>query len=230
MKPTSPFARNLLLPTLLAVALGGMLDTSSAADKPRRSSSQVAPNLFKWTDESGKVHYGDHVPPEYAKQERKILNEQGVEKKTLEAAKTPEQIAEQARLDAEQKERERIAAEQASHDRMLLATFTNEDDMVMTRDGKIAAIDGQLRVTSDRIDKLELNLAELTREAAELERSGKPIPDSLQKEILTSRGQVQRYLGYIDSKRLEQEAIRTQYEADIRRFRELKAIQAEGPK
>ena len=53
MKPTSPFARNLLLPTLLAVALGGMLDTSSAADKPRRNSSQVAPNLFKWTDESG---------------------------------------------------------------------------------------------------------------------------------------------------------------------------------
>jgi len=230
MKPTSPFARNLLLPTLLAVALGGMLDTSSAADTPRRSSSQVAPNLFKWTDESGKVHYGDHVPPEYAKQERKILNEQGVEKKTLEAAKTPEQIAEAERLAAAQKEQERIAAEQASHDRMLLATFTNEDDMVMTRDGKIAAVDGQLRVTRDRIDKLELNLAESTREAAELERAGKPIPDSLQKEILTSRGQIQRYLDYIDSKRREQEAIRTQYEADIRRFRELKAIQAEGPK
>jgi len=110
MKPTSPLARTLLLHTLLAIALGSLFNVAAAADKSKRSSSQVAPNLFKWTDENGKVHYGDHVPPEYATQERKVLNEQGVEMKTLEAAKTPEQIAEEERLAAERKEQERIAA------------------------------------------------------------------------------------------------------------------------
>jgi len=224
MKPTSPLTRTLLLHTLLAIALGGLFNVAAAADKSKRSSSQVAPNLFKWTDENGKVHYGDHVPPEYATQERKVLNEQGVEMKTLEAAKTPEQIAEEERLAAERKEQERIAADQASHDRMLLATFSTEDDMVMTRDGKIAAIDAQLRATRERIEKLEIGLSQRTHEAAELERSGKPISDALHEEILGTRGQIQRHLDYIASKRREQEDMRTQFEADILRFRELKAV------
>lgn len=211
---------------LLAFALG-IAGGTHAADK---SSGSTSHRLYKWVDEQGKVHYGDKVPPEYAKQERKVLNEQGVAVKTLEAAKTPEQIAEEERLAAQRKEQERIAAEQAAHDRMLLATFTTEDDMVMTRDGKIAAIDGVLRVTRDRIDNIEENLSQLTREAAELERAGKPIPDTLHEEILGARGQIQRYLDYIASKRREQEDIRAQFEADIRRFRELKSAQAEGPK
>jgi len=170
------------------------------------------------------------VPAEYAKQERKILNNQGVETKTVDAARTPEQIVEDERLAVVRKEQERIAADIASHDRMLLATFSSEDDMVMTRDGKIAAIDGQLRVTRDRIDKLELSLAGLTREAAQLERSGKPVPTALQEQIVTSRAQSQRYAEYITNKHQEQETLRTQYEADIKRFRELQAIQAEMAK
>lgn len=212
---------------LLALTLG--LGGNAHAAEPKKSTGTSGHRLYKWVDEQGKVHYGDKVPPEYAKQERKVLNDQGVEVKTLEAAKTPEQIAEEERLAAQRKEQERLAAEQAAHDRMLIATFTTEDDMVMTRDGKIAAIDGVLRVTRDRIDNIEGNLSQLTREAAELERAGKPIPETLHEEILGARGQIQRYLDYIASKRREQEEIRAQFEADIRRFRELKAAQAEGP-
>lgn len=221
------------IPGLLTVLLAFALATAGgadAADKTKKTSSQTPQRLYKWVDDQGKVHYGDMVPPEYAKQERKVLNEQGVQVKTLEAAKTPEQIAEEERLATQRKEQERIAAEQVAHDRMLLATFTTEDDMVMTRDGKIAAIDGILRVTRDRIEKLEASLSQLTREAADLERSGKPIPESLTNEILGARGQTQRYMDYIAGKRREQEDIRAQFEADIRRFRELKSAQAEGPK
>lgn len=227
----TPIARSIprLLYVLLAFALVAT-GSADAADKTGKTSGQTSQRLYKWVDEQGKVHYGDKVPPEYSKQERKILNEQGVQVKTLEAAKTPEQIAEEERLSAQRKEQERIAAEQVAHDRMLLATFTTEDDMVMTRDGKIAAIDGVLRVTRDRIEKLETGLSQLTREAADLERAGKPIPESLTNEILGSRGQIQRYMDYIAAKRREQEEIRAQFEADIRRFRELKSAQVEGPK
>lgn len=224
MKPIQSSFRNLALAALTVTlcTLG-----SAHAAEPNKSTPG---RLYKWTDEKGKVHYGDMVPPEYVKQERKVLNEQGIEVKTLEAAKTPEQLAEEQRLAEQRREQERIAAEQAAHDRMLLATFTTEDDMVMTRDGKIAAIDSVLRVTRTRIEKIEQTLNDLTREAAELERAGKPIPDNLHEQILGARGQIQRYLDYIASKRREQEDIRAQFEGDIRRFRELKAAQVEGPK
>lgn len=228
MNQTVRFSRRIVWTLIAAVLSTGVSVQPVTAQEKKPGAGSM--RMYKWVDEQGKVHYGDKVPPEYAKQERKILNDQGVQVKTIEAAKTPEQLAEEARLAEQRKEQERVAAEQAAHDRMLLATFTTEDDMVMTRDGKIAAVDGVLRVTRDRIEKIEAHLGELTGEAAELERAGKPIPEALHGEILGARGQIQRYVDYIATKRREQEDIRAQFEADIRRFRELKAAQAEGPK
>src|SRR6202795_407199 len=60
--------------------------------------------LYKWVDEQGVTHYGDHIPPEYAAQEQHVINAQGVEISRLEAQKTPEQLAveEQKKLEAQQ--------------------------------------------------------------------------------------------------------------------------------
>lgn len=185
--------------------------------------------LYKWVDEQGNVHYGDKVPPEYSRQERKVLNDQGVQVDTLEAAKTPEQIAEEHRLEEIRREEERKAARQRAHDRMLLSTFTTEDDMIMTRDGKIAAIDSVIRITRGRIDKLEQEIEQDTRRAANLERAGRAVPKDLDERIAGNRERIQRYENFIESKQAEQEAIRRQFEADIRRFRELRAMQDKSP-
>ncbi|MAT65082.1 MAG: hypothetical protein CMN57_05520 [Gammaproteobacteria bacterium] len=185
--------------------------------------------LYKWVDEQGNVHYGDKVPPEYSRQERKVLNDQGVQVDTLEAAKTPEQIAEERRLEEIRREEERKAARQRAHDRMLLSTFTTEDDMIMTRDGKIAAIDSVIRITRGRIDKLEQEIEQDTRRAANLERAGRAVPKDLDERIAGNRERIQRYENFIESKQAEQEAIRRQFEADIRRFRELRAMQDKSP-
>ena len=185
--------------------------------------------LYKWVDDQGNIHYGDKVPPQYSKQERKVLNDQGVQVDTLEAAKTPEQIAEERRLEQIRRAQERQKAKQRSHDRMLLSTFTTEDDMIMARDGKIAAIDSVIRITRDRIDKLRKTIEEDTRRAANLERAGRTVPKDLHDRIAESRARIERYENFIASKQTEQEAIRRQFEADIRRFRELRAMQEKSP-
>ena len=89
------------IPLLVAV-----LGPSYAADSANRK-------LYKWTDEQGIVHFGDHIPPEYANQEQHIVNSQGVETGRIEAQKTPEQVAadEQRRLDAEQRRNARRDSE-----------------------------------------------------------------------------------------------------------------------
>ncbi len=180
-----------------------------------------AGRLYKWVDENGRVHYGDKIPPEYAKRESRELNTQGVQVDKRDAAKTAEQIAEEERQRAEAAERARIQAERDAHDRMLLATFSTEDDMVMTRDGKIAAIDGAVRVTEGHIERINNTLSELTGEVADLERSGRPIPDQLRDSIVEQRRQLHHFQDFIVNKRKEQEAIRAQFGADIQRFREL---------
>ncbi len=52
---------------------------------------------YKWVDENGVAHYGDRIPPQYAKKESSVLNKQGVEVGHNDAQKTPDQLAEEAR-------------------------------------------------------------------------------------------------------------------------------------
>lgn len=188
----------------------------------------LAGKLYKWVDENGQVRYGDRIPPRYAKQRQETLNERGIVVETRAAAKTAEQLAEeqrQARLAAEEKRRR---DEQAAKDRILLDTFTNEDEMIMTRDGKIEAVEAVIRVTHGRIDNLRQRLAQETTQAANIERAGKPVPETIRRQIAESRKQIRQNLAYIERKKAEQQDIRRKFEADIQRFRELKQAQAES--
>lgn len=182
-----------------------------------------AGNLYKWIDDQGQIHYGDRIPPEYAKKERKTLNDQGIVVDTKARAKTPEEIAEAERLARLKAEEERRQAEQAAKDKILLDTFSNEDEMIMTRNGKIEAIDAVIRITKGRIEKLGERLTTLTARAAHLERSGRTVPDELDTEIRSTRQQIRENKAYIAQKGVEQQAIRDQFETDIQRFRELQA-------
>ena len=186
-----------------------------------------AGKLYKWVDESGQVRYGDRIPPQYAKKSNERLNKQGVVVDTKAAAKTKEQIAEEKRLAKLKAEQERKRQEQAHQDRILLDTFTNEDEMVLTRDGKIEAIEAEIRLTKSRTEKIKKRLAQKKVRAANLERSGKGVSPELQREIREARRQVRNNSSYIANRRKAQQAIREKFETDIKRSRKLKMAEAE---
>ncbi len=183
-----------------------------------------AGKLYKWFDDTGQVRYGDRIPPQFAKKKNQTLNDQGIVVETRSAAKTPQQLAEDARQAKQQAEQERIQREIARKDSILLDTFTNEDEMIMTRNGKIDAIEAVIRVTNGRNEKNRARLASLKLRAANLERSGKVVPKTLLKEILEVRGQIRFNTDYVAGRKVEQRRIREQFEADIKRFRELKIM------
>ena len=182
-----------------------------------------AGRFYKWIDENGQVRYGDRVPPEYAKKRNETLNDQGIVVQTTPAQKTPEQIAEEERLRLLQEEQLRKQRELAYKNRILLDTFSSEDEMILTRDGKIEAVDAVIRVTQGRIEKAKRRLANLMRRAANLERSGRPVSPELAQGIADTRQQIQQNLRYIDKRKQEQDDIRAIFAQDIDRFRELKA-------
>src|SRR5579864_6990904 len=83
--------------------------------------------VYKWVDEQGVTHYGDHIPPEYAAQEQQVINAQGVEISRLEAQKTPEQVAAE--------EQKKTEAQQAhDRDRNLLSTYASVQEIERLRD------------------------------------------------------------------------------------------------
>ena len=183
----------------------------------------LAERTFRWVDSEGQVHYGNRVPPEYAKAERRVINEQGRTIQVYEAAKTPEERA-AARAAAEKEaKRKALDEKQAIHDRSLLATYATEQDMQLARDGKVASVDALLQLTNSRIESMKLRLLDLTEEAATYERSGKPLPHSLEGQIQNLRTQIARNDEFVKEKELELSDIQNQFDADINRFIELTA-------
>ena len=75
----------------VALALAAFaVDSAGAASNGARNPEKKGDVTYKWVDEKGITHYGDYVPPEYAKRERAVLNEEGVVIRKLEAEKSPE--------------------------------------------------------------------------------------------------------------------------------------------
>jgi chromosome segregation ATPase len=187
------------------------------------ATSATAERTFKWIDNEGQVHYGNRVPPEYAKTERKVINKQGRTVKVYEAAKTPEERAaaeKAAELEARKKS---LAEKRAIHDRSLLATYTSEQDMLLARDGKVASVEALLQLTNSRVESMKQRLNELTEEAATYERSGKQLPHTVEAQITNLRTQIIRNEAFIKEKEQELSDINKQFDADISRFIELTA-------
>jgi hypothetical protein len=189
------------------------------------ASTAVAERTFKWTDSEGQIHYGNRVPPEYAKAERRVINEQGRTVKVYEAAKTPEEKAAAKKAADLASRKKALDEKQAIHDHSLLATYASEQDMQLARDGKVASVEALLQLTNSRIESMKLRLLGLTEEAATYERSGKQLPHTLERQIKNLRAQITTNDAFVKEKTQELEDINRQFDADINRYIELTAEQ-----
>jgi len=178
--------------------------------------------LYKWVDEQGNVHYTDRVPPEVAERERAELDKRGLTIKRVEAAKTPEEIAQEKELERLRAEQKRIEAEQRAADEVLLRTFRSEDDIVMARDGKVAAIDTLIDVTRGSIAKQQERLAEMQRLAADMERQGRAVPRKHVEDMEALRQVINDgYAAIVQNEQARQSSI-DKHDQDLKRFRTLK--------
>ena len=187
-----------------------------------------------WTNRDGVRECGNAVPPEYAQQETRTINKRGITTGISERAPTKEELAEQQRqLEAEQLRLEEEEAqraleeerrkEQANYDRVLLSTFLNEEEILRSRDRKLVSIDATLELTRITVEKMQDKLETEKSRAANYERRGKDLPERTREDIESLQKQITDKLGYIESKQKEKQALLDKYQADIVRFRELKA-------
>ncbi len=177
---------------------------------------------YKWVDENGVVHYGDRVPPQYAKKETSVLNKQGVEVARTEAQKSPEEIAEEARA-------QEAIIRQRQHDAFLLTTYTSVKDIEALRDERLGQISGQRRAAEAYVEGLQGRLSALQSRALNFKPyNDKPtarrMPDDLAEDMMRTLNEVRSQKNALAAKDVEENALRTQFQADIDRYRELHAI------
>jgi uncharacterized protein YwqG len=188
-------------------------------------SSPLRAKTFRWVDEKGQVHYSDSIPPQETDRAYSVINKEGITVNSVEQAKTKEQLEEDKRLQAQQAEQERLARERANHDRILLDTYTKVSDLEETRDRYIATIEGLIDVSEHKLASLNQDLDKLNKAAANLERSGKAMPEEMHEDIVNLQTQIERENNFILGQRAQQKELREKFAADIQRFQELKATQ-----
>ncbi len=177
---------------------------------------------YKWVDENGVTHYGDRIPAQYAKKETSIINKQGVEVDRIEAQKSPEQMAQEAH------EKEAYVR-QKQHDSFLLTTYTSVKDIESLRDERLDQISGQRRAAEAYIESLHGRLSALQSRALNFKPyNDKPaarrMPDDLAEDLMRTLNEMRSQRSALTAKDVEESTLRAQFQSDIDRYRELRAI------
>ena len=203
-------------PHRLALAVLGICAAAGAHCETRTPGKAS----FRWVDDKGVVHYGDRIPPEYAKRERTVLNDHGVEVGRLPAQRTPEQIAEDTRNSETQQK-------QFQHDNFLLSTYQSLKDIEQLRDTRLQQLADQRGSTQIYLDSLNARLAQLQSRVQLFKPyntapGARPVPDQLAEDIVRTVNEARAQRTVFQVKIAEENKLRQQFQLDIDRYRTLK--------
>lgn len=174
---------------------------------------------YRWVDKNGVTHYGDSVPPEYASQGRSELNPQGVPLREV-----PRQLSPAEAVDAQKAAAE--VARRRQRDSFLLSTYTQTADIEQLRDERVALIDGQMDIARGSLGSIEQRITEMQQRMRNfLPYSTSPnarrLPDQLAEEVVRAIKEKRGLQAALDSREVEKDELRAEFDADIARYREL---------
>ncbi len=151
--------------TGLCSALASLLLVGSIA--PSQASQ-----LYRWTDEHGKIFYGDQIPARYVQEGYKLVSKKGITVYTIGPASEepmPEQKKEEPKF--------------TTYERGLLATYSSGEEIKQAKKKKQDDIDSIIGLTQDNIMLQERQFRELTKKAGDFERRGENVPKRLEVDI-----------------------------------------------
>ncbi len=178
-----------------------------------------------WTNAEGVTECGNVIPPEYAQQQSRTVNERGITVDTQERAQSQEELEAQREAakakKAQEAEEAARAKKQAAYDRVLTSTFSSVKDIEMSRDRKLRAIDDSINLNQIIINKLMEKQAAEKRRAANMELAGRPVQQSVLDAIDNYQKQIAEKQQYIANKEADKEALNQEYATYIERFKEI---------
>ena len=194
---------------------------------PRSSQGKDGRKLYTWTDDKGVVHYGDSIPPEFANRDRNLLNTQGVRVGFEEGEVTEAERAEIAKKKAAADAAAAAQAEVDRHDKMLLQTYIAVADIEDLRNRRLELLESQIKVTELYLNNLRKRLVMLQEEASVYKpystTAGAPqIPENLALDVSRTTASINNYEKMLSKTRTDQTALRSSFDGDIVRFRQLK--------
>jgi chromosome segregation ATPase len=180
---------------------------------------------FRCVGTDGKKYYGSTVPPQCLGQPVEQLNAQGMVIKRFDAAASAAEREKKAAEEEERKKREVITKEEGRRNRALLATYNDEKDIEQARARALKENEGAVKDIEKRIGGLKTRLAELKKELDFYSGKNKP-PAKLAEDIRSTEFDMQTQEELMATKKKEVDQINARFDADKKRYKELKGAGA----
>ena len=173
-----------------------------------------------WTDAQGNRACGDHVPPEYAKQERKTIDGQGRTIGTHDREKTPEEVAAEQKAAAEAAAEKVRVEKQAAYDKFLTDSYSSVRDLERARNERLATLDGRVNLASQAVASSEKSKDELSKRIDAMLKRNRPV-DVPRKQLRDAEKSLRDNRAAINQMRKDREHVCSDFLRDIRRYQEL---------
>jgi hypothetical protein len=216
-----PTLAHILPPAVIAVVAVGVSAPVHAAAKKKKAAAPTEV-VYRCRDARGQSYYGQNIPPECMDADIDVIDSRGQLVRVIPGRHSLEAVAaEKAAEDAQKVSVQR--------DRTLLATYLSVADIERLRDQRLEQLEQQARVTQQYI----VNLKEReTRLESDVQRfrpysstaKAPPLPDHIGEEIVNTVNGLQVYEQALAKATEEQDKLRTEFDADIARFKELKGL------
>jgi hypothetical protein len=201
---------------LLAVALVAVIASGAAF-------GQAKGKLYRWVDKDGKVHYDDALPPEAVNQARTEFNtKSGQQTAQVGRALTEAELAQQAQAAAEAAAAAAKAEEQKHQEEVMLATYSNENDLRRAYGERITLLKTTVESTEVSIQNVRENLAMMLQQASDAELGGRKVTAERLKSIQELHAEHLRQQQFLSNRRIELDSLNGEFARVLARYRELK--------
>ena len=172
--------------------------------------------LYRWVDENGRVQYSD-TPPQKDRSAVQLSN-RGMVLKKIEAPLSLEQQKAKDAEEARKRAEDAKALEQRRQDSALLQSFTTVQEIDMKRDREVSVVEIAIANLREQERTLDARLAADRKRAEDLDKTKKPLPQSLKEDIVRAEAEKKVLEDEIKRKYDEIAAIKSRYEALKKRY------------
>lgn len=177
---------------------------------------------YKWVDDQGVIHYSDKMPPEALNKGSIELNKQGIPVKKNDPALSPEQRSAREAEEERTRQAARVRDQIQRKDRALLQSYTTESEIDLSKNRALGTIDGQLQSAQAYTATLNKRKQEISTRLAAL--GDKQPSQTIERELTNVNDELAKQAELIAAKHREITVVTARYDADKKRWRELRMI------
>jgi hypothetical protein len=177
-----------------------------------------AKKMYRWVDEYNNVTFSDKKPPDQTNLRIESLNKNAQVIAIIEKEKTREQKALDRRFLKLRKQQQTAIDKQKKQDNTLMSNYHSTHELQLALDDKMSSLDIQINVVQRNVDRLNDQLKQQQKFAAQFERDGRGIPKNSANAILSTKAQIQSTQLDIAQRLQKKTEIRQHFEKDMVRL------------